>query len=71
MRRSSWLGHVLGRLRGRIGWLVALTVIINSVILLTSLAIMAIYDLVLPTSALDALVAIARGAALVIGSTCR
>ena len=67
VRRSSWLGHVLGRLRGTMWGLVALTFVINSVILLTSLAIMAIYDLVLPTSAVDTLVAIALGAALVIG----
>ncbi len=64
---GSWTAGLLRGLRGTMLWLLGLTFAINSVVLLTSVAIMGIYDLVLPSAAGDTLAAIVVGTALVIG----
>ncbi len=58
---KSWTNRVALRFRSKILFMLALTFVINLTIIATSLSVMAIYDSVLPASAMDTLIAIVLG----------
>ena len=62
---SSFL-TLVGRFRGHLLLLLFVTFLINMVMVLSSLAVMAVYDWILPSRAVDTLVAMAIGTGLII-----
>lgn len=58
---ESWFLGILRRMRGQIGKLFLLSFTINLSVLLTSLGVVAIYDLVIPSQGLDTLLGILLG----------
>lgn len=65
---SSWTGQLARRFRPTIAFLLCLTFVINLMIIATSLAVMAIYDAVLPSRAMDTLLAIGAGVGMAFGA---
>lgn len=61
---KSWFGALARRFSGTILKLLGLTLVINLMVIAASLTVMAIYDSVLPTKAMDTLFAIVSGVAI-------